>query len=447
LPPWKSKARGWLAPNPATKVNKMKGYLQPGSLRRAPLAAGLVLAASAAEAHPSHWVASWSAAQQIVEPENMIPPQDLRDSTLRQVVRLTVGGSAFRLRISNAFGTEPLHLEAVHVARPAGAGAIDPATDRTVTFSGRSDVVIPAGASWLSDPVAAPVRPFSDIAVTIQYGEPPAVETGHPGSRVTSFLAPGDRVSDVRLADPKTVDHWYQLADVEVAAAPRARAVVVLGDSITDGRGSTTNGNDRWTDALARRLAPRGTAVLNAGLGGNRLLDDGKGPNVLARFDRDVLAQPGVAAVVVLEGINDIGTLTFEHPVPPAEHEQLVARMIAAYGQIAARAHAHGLKAYIGTIMPLMDNRYYHPDAANEADRAAVNAWIRGQRLFDGVIDFDAAMRDPIKPDRLNPAYDSGDGLHPGPQGYRVMGETAAAALLSAPNPMLHAHIRKRARK
>jgi len=380
---------------------------------------------------PAHWVASWATSQQLPEPKNALAPETLKDATLRQVVRLSLGGSSFRLRLSNAFGTQPLHLLAVHVARPEGAGGIDPATDLALTFAGQPDVIIPAGASYLSDPVARTVAPFEDLAISIHYGEPPVGETGHPGSRATSFLAPGDQVSAAELTGVQTVDHWYQIAAVEVTA--KGSALVVLGDSITDGRGSTTNGNDRWTDVLAHDLKAysqtRTLSVLNAGLGGNRLLDDGLGPNTLARFDRDVLARPGVSAVLVLEGINDLGTLTANGPLPLADHDRLVQRMIAAYGQIAARAHAQGLKAYIGTVMPYMGTDIYHPDAANEADREAVNAWIRGQKRFDGVIDFDKLMADPAAIDHLNPAYDTGDHLHPSPAGYRVMGKAAAAFL------------------
>ena len=416
-------------------------------MRRSWAVVVFALFAAAAQAATPHWVASWFTGQQIVEPENMLPPAALRDSTLRQVVRLSIGGSGYRVVVSNAFGAEPLHLYAVHTAKPAGPGVIDPATDRALTFSGRPDVVIPPGASYVSDPVTAPVAPFADMAITIRYGEPPAVETGHPGSRATSYVVPGDHVADATLDGAATVDHWYQITSVEVMAAPDARAVAAVGDSITDGRGSVTNGNTRWTDFLAQRLAAgrrtRHTAVLNAGFGGNRLLNDIKGPNALARFDRDVLAPPGVASLIVLEGINDIGTLTIDHPVAPEDHDLLVKRMIGAYEQIAARAHAHGLKAYIATVMPFMGTPFYHPDAANEADRTAVNAWIRSQKLFDGVIDFDSLMRDPLRPDRLNPAYDTGDMLHPSPAGYRVMGEAAARMFLPAGKPALRTHVRR----
>jgi lysophospholipase L1-like esterase len=410
-------------------------------------ALALVLVSTAALAQPTHWVASWSSAQQIAEPENMLPPTVMKDASVRQIVRLSIGGTAFRLRLSNVFGTEPLHLKAVHVAAPISGGAINPASDRALTFSGRADVIIPPGASYLSDPVMLPVAPLSDMAISTHYDEPPQVQTSHPGSRMTSYVLAGDHVADAYLPGATTLDHWYQIASVEVLATRDAGALVALGDSITDGRGSTTNGNDRWTNILALRLnaAGRRLAVLNAGLGGNRLLNDVKGPNALSRVGRDVLDQPGVEAVIVLEGINDLGTLTREHAVSFEDHNRLVNRMIGGYQQIAAEAHAHGIKAYIGTVMPFMGFEFYHPDAANEADRNAVNAWIRVQKAFDGVIDFDAIMRDPAHPDRLNPAYDVGDFLHPSPAGYRVMGEAAAAALLGS-KPAGRPHHKKKHR-
>jgi len=206
-----------------------------------------------------------------------------------------------------------------------------------------------------------------------------------------------------------------------------AQLIVALGDSITDGRGSTTNGNDRWTDRLAQRLqadpATRHLAIVNQGIGGNRLLNDGLGPNALARLDRDVLAQPGVRYLILLEGINDIGTLTRETPVSDVEHARLVSRIIGAYRQIVMRARAKGIKVIGGTILPFAGNDYYHPDARNEADRQAVNSWIREPGNFDAVVDFDRAMRDPVRPDRLLPRYDVGDALHPSPEGYRAMAE------------------------
>ena len=401
-----------------------------------------VLAAASAGAAPAGWVASWATPQQIVEPNNMLPPADLTDATLRQVVRLSIGGKAYRLMLSNTFGTAPLHLKSVHVARWRGGATIAPESDTVLTFAGAIDVTIPVGASYLSDPVPVAVKPLADLAISIHYDTAPVVETGHPGSRMTSYVVAGDHTADVSLAGAKTVDHWYQIASIEVQAEPKASAIVALGDSITDGRGSTTNGNDRWTNILAAQLqakpATRSIAVLNAAFGGNCVLSQCLAPNALSRLERDVLAPPGVTTVIVLEGINDLGRLTIDHPVPPQEHAALVTHLIAGYQQIAARAHAHGLKVYIGTILPFMGTAYYHPDAVSEADRSAVNSWIRSQKLFEGVIDFDAALRDPAHPDRLNPLYDSGDFLHPSAAGYRVMGELAAKGLSAGQNKGLH---------
>ena len=239
------------------------------------------------------------------------------------------------------------------------------------------------------------------------------------------------RSSAAELTDAKTIEHWYFIEGVEVAAQTGGAAIAVLGDSITDGHGATTNGNDRWTDVLAQRLqANAGTkdiAVLNEGIGGNRLLLDGLGPNALARFDRDVVAPPSVRWLIVLEGVNDLGTISKDAPATFADHDALVRRIIAAYEQIAARAHAHGIKVYGATIMPFADSTTYHPDASTEADRQAINAWIRATKDFDAVIDFDQVTRDPARPERLRADVDSGDHLHPGAEGYRAMGERDTA--------------------
>jgi lysophospholipase L1-like esterase len=405
-----------------------------GALGAAAAAAHAAHGTAAHRAVPAQWVTSWATAQQIVEPANMLASADMTDTTLRQVVRLSIGGEGYRVLISNTFGTAPLHLKAVHVARWRGGDGIAPESDAALTFGGASDVTIPAGAQMLSDPVTVAVAPLADLAISIRYDEPPAVQTGHPGSRQTSYILPGNHLGDARLPGAKTVDHWYQIAAVEVLThAPNAGAVVVLGDSITDGRGSTTSHNDRWTNILAAQLqaspATAGLAVLNAGQGGNCVLSQCIGPNGLSRIERDVLAPAGAKAVIVLEGINDIGRLTINHPASPEEHLALVKNLIAAYEQIATRAHVHGYKAYIGTILPFMGVAYYHPDTITDADRVAVNLWIRRQKLFDGVIDFEAALRDPVRPDRLHPSYDSGDFLHPSAAGYRVMGEVAAKVL------------------
>ncbi len=375
------------------------------------------------------WVASWAASQQVPEPENALPADDLHDATLRQIFHLSVGGSALRVHISNAFGTEALHFTSVHIARPTSPSslAIDPTSDRPLTFAGSAGVSVPPGAEFVSDPLEFSVAPLSDLAVTFHLESPPARETGHPGSRATSYYVHGDFVSAANLAEPKRVDHWYQVSEIDVLSTPGAAAVVALGDSITDGHGATTNGNDRWTDVLAQRLQgspkTRDVGVSNQGIGGNHLLTDGLGPNALARFDRDVLAPAGVRWVIVFEGVNDLGGLARNGEVSAPEHAVLVQRVLAAYQQIIARAHAHGLRVFGATITPYVGSAYYHPAPLSEMDRQAVNRWIRAAGHFDAVIDFDAVVRDPQHPDQLLPSYDCGDHLHPSPAGYKAMGE------------------------
>jgi lysophospholipase L1-like esterase len=364
----------------------------------------------------------------IPESNNALPADNLRGATLRQIVHLSAGGSMLRLRVSNAFGTGPLHLIAVHVAHPQAAASsrIDPNSDLAVTFGERADVLIPAGAEYTSDPVKYAVAPLSDLAITMQIDGSPEQQTGHPGSRATSYLAAGASVSAPELA-AQSIDHWYFLSGVDVGVESAAAAVVALGDSITDGHGATTNGNDRWPDVLAARLqrnaARRQVSVLNEGIGGNRLLADGTGPNALARFDRDVLAQAGVRYLIVLEGINDIGTLTRTKVASEAQHDELVRQLIAAYRQITLRAHAHGIRVIGATILPFTGSDYYHPGPANETDRALLNAWIRASGHFDAVIDFDKVAADPAHPDHLRADYDIGDHLHPSPAGYRAMAD------------------------
>jgi lysophospholipase L1-like esterase len=383
------------------------------------------------------WVASWGASQQIPEPENELPPDDLHDATVRQIVHLSVGGSALRVHVSNAFGTEALRFTSVHIARPLSpaSAAIDPASDRGLTFAGQAAVNIPPGAEFISDPVDYPVAPLSNLAVTFHLDAPPARETAHPGSRATSYYVHGDVVAAPTLIDARHVDHWYQLSEIDVESTPGAASVVALGDSTTDGHGATTNGNDRWTDVLAVRLqstrATRNIGVSNQGIGGNHLLTDGAGPNALARFNRDVLGPAAVRWVIVFEGVNDLGGLARNGEVSLSQHAALVQSLLAAYEQMILRAHAHGLRIYGATITPYAGSSYYHPGPMSEADRQQVNRWIRAPGHFDAVIDFDAVVRDPEHPGHLLPAYDCGDHLHPSPAGYKAMGNAIKLALFA----------------
>jgi lysophospholipase L1-like esterase len=389
--------------------------------------AGLALA-TAHTASPVRWIATWASAQQIPEAQNALPEADLTDATLRQTVPLSIGGPRLRVRLSNAFGHAPLLIDAAHVALATAAGSpsIRPGTDRALTFAGRPEVTIPAGAEYWSDPVDLAAPPSADLTVTLHLPRAPDGQTSHPGSRTTSWFVHGEATGAEDLGRGSKVLHWFQLSGVDVAANGGG-AVVALGDSITDGRGSTTDGDNRWPDLLARRLraspATSGWSVVNAGIGGNRVLLDSLGPNAMARLDRDVLGQSGVRAVIVLEGVNDLGVLTQGGPAPPAAHAALVERLLAAYAQIVASAHAHGLTAIGGTITPYIGAGVYHPDPDNEADRQQVNAWIRAPGHFDAVADFDAALRDPLHPDQILPAYDSGDHLHPSPAGFKAMAE------------------------
>nr|WP_245646502.1 SGNH/GDSL hydrolase family protein [Sphingobium abikonense] len=392
-----------------------------------PIALSATSMAHARDCSPN-WVSAWASSQFRPTGDAELPAGTLRDQTLRQIVRPSVAGDRMRVRFSNVAGTQPLRIAGASIARAHSSQSptIDAATSTPLLFDGQAAVIIPAGSDYLTDPVEMPAKALETIAVSLRYdGEPE--QTSHPGSRATSWHMAGDHLRDERMEGAAHFDHWFNLAALEIERCTPARLVVALGDSITDGKGSTTNGNDRWTDVLAERLQAdpqrRGIAIVNQGIGGNRLLNDGLGPNALARLDRDVLAQPGVTHLIVLEGINDLGTLTREAPVSKADHAAHVTRIIGAYRQIIARARAKGIKVIGGTIMPFVGNGYYHADRDNEADRQAVNAWIRAPGHFDAVVDFDRVIRDPARPERLLPAYDDGDALHPSPAGYRAMGE------------------------
>lgn len=386
------------------------------------LAAVTMPVAAQAAPRTCPWATSWGSSQLAPSQDTRLPAGTLGGATLRQVVRLSVGGEGVRVRFSNAFGRTPLRIGAAHLARAAdnSRDALLPGSGRVLTFAGRPGVTIPAGADWWSDPVAVSAAAFADLAISVFLPDEPDVQTSHPGSRATSYVLKGDHVGDANLPGASPSDHWFFLSGVEVRRCGAPTGVVAFGDSITDGYGVKPNTNARWTDAFARRLGGK-VAVVNQGIGGNRILVDGSGPNAVARFDRDVLSQAGVGHVILLEGINDIGILQRERPASAAAQDALIASVIAAYAQMVTRAHDRGIKVHGGTVMPFATNGYYHPDAGSERMRQAINAWIRTPGHFDSVIDFDRAMADPKRPDRLAPAYDSGDGLHPSIAGYAAM--------------------------
>jgi lysophospholipase L1-like esterase len=364
-----------------------------------------------------HWVTVWGCGLQLTEPANL-PPVVLAHHTLRQFVHVTGSGNRLRVRFSNTYGTSAMTMDSVHVALAAGtgsagSGAINPATDQALTFRGASAVSIPAGEMVLSDPADCALPSLTNLAISIYFADvSPRLLTGHPGSRTTSFIQPSNVVTAVKMIAASTTAHWYIITGVEVQGAAR-HALITLGDSITDGRGTITDGNNRWPDLLAERLSANapttGVTVVNMGIGGNAIYG-GLGPAGVARFDRDVLAQNGARWLIFFEGVNDIGS---------AADETIASKLISAYTQWIDKAHAHHLLAYGATITPFGGNRYF--TASHEASRQAVNTWLRTNQLCDGVADFDAVVRDPVTLTNLMAKYNSGDGLHLNPAGYQAM--------------------------
>jgi lysophospholipase L1-like esterase len=393
-----------------------------------------------------HWVATWSTAG-VGRPQTTppVPPQPggnpapppapllhFDNQTLREIVHASVGGSRLRLVLSNAFGTAPLTIGAAHVALRDRESAIIPASDRALTFSGRPTMTIPAGALVVTDPVALAVPAASDIAIDLYLPgntNGPSPVTMHNGALQTSYVTEtGNHVGEPALPVVATTQSWFGLARIEVLAPAPVETVVAFGDSITDGSRSTPDTNSRWPDVLARRLSSRNVvlSVANSGIGGNRVLSEGAfqaGVNALARFDRDALDIPGARHVIVLEGINDIGNAR-QNPTPTAED------LMAAHKQLITRAHTRGVSIYGGTLTPFEGAAYF--TQVGEAKRQALNEWIRKSGAYDGVIDFDAATRDPSHPAQFLAQYDSGDHLHPNDAGYKAMGESIDLALFRA---------------
>lgn len=365
------------------------------------------------------WVGTWSGAPQLTEPANM-PPASLTNATLRQVIHVSQGGSQLRVRFSNEFGNGPLSIKAAQIAT-CNANPVDSSivtsTGRALAFSGNAAVTIAQGQAVWSDPVSFTLAPLANLSVTTAFSSTPSNLTGHPGSRTTSYLQSGStNVSAANMSSALKTDHWYVISGLDVQSD--AKALAILGDSITDGRGSTTNGNDRWPDFLGRRFQSSGTkaAILNQGIGGNAVTSGGLGPTGLSRFNRDILGQSGVRWALVFEGVNDIGAGVS------------AATLTSAYDSLISQARGRGLRVYGATITPFGSNSYY--SAARESVRQSVNTYIRSGK-FDGFIDFDAAVRDTSNPPKLRAAYDSGDGLHLNPAGYQQLANTVNLALFA----------------
>ncbi len=363
------------------------------------------------------WVGTWGTAEQLVEPYNMPPQPGLSSNTLRQIVRVSIGGDSLRIRFSNEFSTSPVTMKSVHIAVSEGNGLINTAADKEILFDGKPDVTMAPGTAVTSDPLGFDLMPESDVAITIYFGETSPDVTGHPGSRTTSYLLKGNEVSKADFSDAVKTDHWYVIEGIDVLAPKSSAAVVALGNSITDGRGSGTNKQDRWTDDLAKRLQENSdtkhVAVLNMGIGGNCVLRKCLGPSAVSRFNRDVLNQNGVRWLIILEGINDIGGSR------PEDSAKVASELIAAYQNMIDSAHAKGIRVYGATMTPFGGSFYDKP--GHEFAWKTVNDWIRNSGKFDAVIDFDAAMRDTKNPLHLSPGLDSGDHLHPNEKGYQVM--------------------------
>jgi lysophospholipase L1-like esterase len=390
-----------------------------------------------------HWVGTWeSSPQPIWGPDFFAPlkyPRNLWDQTVRQVSRVSIGGPRLRVVLSNEYGQRPVTIGDAHVALAGQGPAIAPGSDRALTFGGSTRVTIPPGAPVLSDPVELTVTPLASVAVSLFLPEVTPVTTWHNDARQTAFVVKGNKVGETDFKPDALVTARVFVSQILVEAPANARAVVTFGDSITDGDGSTVDANHRWPDFLAARLVEAGGApvgVLNAGISGAQLLKDRLGANALARFERDALDVPGVETVVVMIGINDIGWPG--GVLDPNARPVAVEDLITGYRQLIAEAHARNIRILGATLTPFEDtfkgvnpplDYYYNPE--KEKTRQAVNQWIREGKEYDGVIDFDALVRDPARPSHIQAAFDSGDHLHPGDGGYKAMADSIDLRLLT----------------
>ncbi len=376
------------------------------------------------QAH-GHWVGTWATAPAPAE------GVAFNNHTVRMTARISIGGDTLRLRLSNAHGDRKLTIGAAHLAlRDSGPGIV-PGSDRKLTFGGAEGATIAAGAPLVSDPVSLEVPAFAELAISLYLPDevPAGAVTGRYARQTGYISPPGNFAAAVVMPVGALTDQWFFLGGIDVLAGPQTGGVVALGDSLTDANISTLDAHCRWPDRLARRLYDRGGrpfGVMNAGLGGNRILHDIRGDSGLRRFDRDVLAQPGVTHAIVMLGTNDIRN-RWKKPEEEVNAEQ----MIAGLKQMAVRAHSRGIKIFGATLTPF-ENETFLPGAwtpEREKTRQEVNRWIREGGAFDAVVDFDAALRDPEHPTRMLPVYDCGDHLHPSDRGYLQMGESIDLSL------------------
>lgn len=375
------------------------------------------------------WTGTWAAAAEYTGQGDM-PKSSLSNASLRQIVRVSgvENGSAngkgvvCRLQLSNEFGSAPVEIKAVYVANAQDTSAIDAKSAKYLTFEGKRNVTIPAGKSVYCDAFHYALRPLQRLSITICYGQQvPEHATSHRGSRTTSYIMEGMVKPSQRFVAKEKVDHWYNIAKLEVEA--EGGSVAVLGNSITDGRGSTTNEQNRWTDFMATALneQPHSTGVLNLGIGGNCVVAGGLSEPALKRFDRDILGQNGVSKLIIFQGTNDIGS------APAGQSEQVAKQLTEAYQALIEKAHKAGIKTVIGaTITPFKGNGWY--SLFHEAARQTVNEWIRTSGAFDAVIDFDELVRDPLDKEKLRADY-SEDWLHLNPKGYEAMGLFASQVI------------------
>jgi lysophospholipase L1-like esterase len=375
-----------------------------------------------------NWVAAWGTAQQLAVPARAIPsavtyPQKVAAQTVRMVARVTVGGSAVRVALSNSFGYAPVRIDAAQVARLADGSTIRAGSNRALTFGGGRSVVLAPGAQIYSDPIAFEVPAQADLVVSLYVGDDSGPVTAHPIGLRSAWLAAGNQVDAGKLQDASQFRSYLWLAGIDVLADPKAAAIIAFGDSITDGFSTTPDADMPWPSILARRLAaqrnqpPR--AVINMGISGNRVLREGAGSSALARFDRDVLSRPGTRWVILLEAINDIGFSAI--PGLPASEKVTAEEIITGYRMLIQRARLHGLSIIGGTLTPFEGVNTF--TEAGENMRQTVNRWIRDSGEFDAVVDFDAVIRDPAAPRRMRAQFDSGDHIHPNDAGNQAMAD------------------------